>query len=466
MQWVYEAFRLAIDKPSVPAPCSAATLATNTRTLGAFSNVLKDYRVAARVGKHHGDALPDTGAQKNLISPQLAEKAGLVPHKETQRMIQLPTGDQLLSPGTANVPFSFAGELESYVLECSILAGCSDDLVLSATLLHTTRTLAEFRQRIRERKTRFPTLKIFMSHIPAIERHAGQSDQNESLGFAALSSLMASDKDQELLIFRKFDELSARNLLYLQCELLVVEGDLERCDELVSKSGDTVLEQAAETWEIMVEQAKGGKPEAIAMMKLVDRPRTKMKEYHEALELQSRVAGLHRPERRALNVARNELHGGPMRPDDRWPNPVIGGKAKYYLDSEEDLISLRAPVETDPLSNILRAYWPGKEETSRDGLRRISRYEERSITIAVALINILVAIILLVGSITSLYYVASPAATLGMICAFTVLFAPSVGLMPNEKRAEIFAGSAAYAAVLVVFVSNGQLSGGGSSKQT
>ena len=71
------------------------------------------------------------------------------------------------------------------------------------------------------------------------------------------------------------------------------------------------------------------------------------------------------------------------------------------------------------------------------------RFNERSIPIAVALINIIVAIILLVGPITSMSFVNSRPAILGMICAFTVAFALSVGLMTNAKRAEIFAGSAA-----------------------
>lgn len=84
-----------------------------------------------------------------------------------------------------------------------------------------------------------------------------------------------------------------------------------------------------------------------------------------------------------------------------------------------------------------------QEEVSRDGLSRITRFDERSIPIAVALINIVVAIILLVGPITSMSFVNSRPAILGMICAFTVAFALSVGLMTNAKRAEIFAGSAA-----------------------
>lgn len=72
---------------------------------------------------------------------------------------------------------------------------------------------------------------------------------------------------------------------------------------------------------------------------------------------------------------------------------------------------------------------------------------------AVAFISTVIAAILLIGAITSLYFVTNSGAKLGMISGFTVLFAIGVGLLTNAKRSEIFAATAAYAAVLVVFVS-------------
>ncbi|SPJ73561.1 uncharacterized protein FTOL_03291 [Fusarium torulosum] len=303
-----------------------------------------------------------------------------------------------------------------------------------------------------------------MSGNKDVEKHAGQNSQQKPFGFAALASLMASDGDQELLIFRKFDEISARNLLYLQCELLLIEERLKKWDKKLSRSGDMDLDEAAATWEVMLEQAKDGRTEAKEMMELVGQLRAKMKEYHEALDLQSRIVRLDRPDRRVLRVAQNELWGGPLDPDGLKGYPIVGGKTKDYLDNENDLVSLKTPVETDPLSKMLRGFWPGKRDDSRDGHSRIVRFDERSILIAVALVNTIVAIILLVGPVTGLSFMHSRAAILGMICAFTVAFALSVGLMTNAKRAEIFAGSAAYAAVLVVFVSNGDLSGSNSGK--
>lgn len=123
-----------------------------------------------------------------------------------------------------------------------------------------------------------------MSENIDAERHAGRSSEQKPLGFAALSSLMASDEEQELLIFRKFNEISARNLLYMQCELLSIEERLKRCDRKLSSSGDMNLEEAAETWEVMVEQAKDEKTEAREMMELVKELRVKIKEYRKRVQ--------------------------------------------------------------------------------------------------------------------------------------------------------------------------------------
>ena len=50
---------------------------------------------------------------------------------------------------------------------------------------------------------------------------------------------------------------------------------------------------------------------------------------------------------------------------------------------------------------------------------------------------------------------------MGLMAMFMVLFAISVAVLTNAKRAEIFASTAAYAAVLVVFASSPLASGAG-----
>ena len=70
-----------------------------------------------------------------------------------------------------------------------------------------------------------------------------------------------------------------------------------------------------------------------------------------------------------------------------------------------------------------------------------------------AAINILLAAVLLFGAVYNLYYVKNEKGRLGLIDGYTVAFALCVGLLTNARRSEVFGACAAYAAVLVVFVS-------------
>ena len=73
------------------------------------------------------------------------------------------------------------------------------------------------------------------------------------------------------------------------------------------------------------------------------------------------------------------------------------------------------------------------------------------------------AAVLLFGAVLNLYYVTNERKRLGLVAGYTVIFAVCVGLVTTAKRAEIFAACAAYAAVLVVFVS-GNLGTGNASR--
>ena len=70
-------------------------------------------------------------------------------------------------------------------------------------------------------------------------------------------------------------------------------------------------------------------------------------------------------------------------------------------------------------------------------------------------INTLLAAALLFGAIYNLYYVKNTKIRLDLIAGYTTIFALCLRLFTNAKRSEIFGACAAYAAVLVVFVSGG-----------
>ncbi|WQF80553.1 hypothetical protein CDEST_05567 [Colletotrichum destructivum] len=263
-------------------------------------------------------------------------------------------------------------------------------------------------------------------------------------GYANVARWMALDADGETHIYRKFDELAARNLLFFQSELLALAAQLDHFDEKDAETDDMDLKDAAMTWETLERRAASDDRGAKSRMELIMRIREKIIEYHEALLLHSEITKLRRPNRRVLDAFLMWF---------KQPFPALGGRAKTFLDDPDDLVALNAVSETDFMSEYLRRHWPAQKEISRDASFGIGRYDEGSVTLAVAIVSILVAAVLLVGSITSLYFVQSDAAKLGMIAAFTALFATSVGTMTTARRAEIFAATAAYAAVLVVFVS-------------
>jgi hypothetical protein len=132
--------------------------------------------------------------------------------------------------------------------------------------------------------------------------------------------------------------------------------------------------------------------------------------------------------------------------------PQLWGSSETIYDDIHDLVALRVPADTDRLSNFIQnSFGVFFQITSPDGY---STYiSEQSIALCVAITSSVLAAILLFGSVVSLYFVHNPYALLGMLGGWTVLFATCVGLLTSARRDQVFAATAAYAAVLVVFVS-------------
>jgi len=116
--------------------------------------------------------------------------------------------------------------------------------------------------------------------------------------------------------------------------------------------------------------------------------------------------------------------------------------------------------ERDFLSRCLQDNWPRflRKRESLDPLDRTTIHKNAHIVRTVAALDLILAAVLLIGAIVNLYLVPDPKAKLGLVAMYTMLFAANVALCTNARRAEVFAATAAYAAVLVVFVS-GELGG-------
>ncbi|KAF4815483.1 hypothetical protein CGCTS75_v013037 [Colletotrichum tropicale] len=274
-------------------------------------------------------------------------------------------------------------------------------------------------------------------------------------GYLVAASWLARDIDNETLIFRKFDTLSAANLLYMQSEILELERRLDNMHLLTVQGDDMDLKDAASTWETLVEQSRAGtahfRQDAKERMGLIRELRERLREYHEMLLLQSQIAQLKHPENRPLAAVRHFFEK---------PYHILGGKAKEFLKDSADLVTLKNTNDVDYLSRFLQRHW---KQISGDGVNYFARFNQRSITVTVNLVTLVTAVIFLLGPIIALNFVQKRTPKLTLISVFAILFASNIGLITTAKRAEIFAATAAYAAVLVVFISSDELSSQGTS---
>ncbi|RYP44834.1 hypothetical protein DL768_008733 [Monosporascus sp. mg162] len=139
-------------------------------------------------------------------------------------------------------------------------------------------------------------------------------------GYAAVAAWVARDPDNETYIYRKFDRLGARNLLYLQSQLITLEEEVNAHD--IEYRSSLEKRKVAREWEKFREDSTA--------MKLAEDLQSKIKEYHEALLLQSQIAKLEAPSRRALSAFRKWFRGEFPAEDGRDMGPVLGGQIHYH----------------------------------------------------------------------------------------------------------------------------------------
>ena len=138
------------------------------------------------------------------------------------------------------------------------------------------------------------------------------------------------------------------------------------------------------------------------------------------------------------------------------PYPRLAGLSADLYDDEfrDDLVALRGQPDEDRLTTYLRNHFPGpfaRRSRSTDG--PVGYLSEYRLKLVVGSINVILAAAMLFGSIYNLYFVNSEQKRLGLTAGYTVAFALCISLLTNARRSEVFGACAAYAAVLVVFVS-------------
>lgn len=117
---------------------------------------------------------------------------------------------------------------------------------------------------------------------PDIELAIPRAPRASRDGYPALAAWIAHDPDNESYVFRKFDRLSARNLLYLQSQLIALEGTLDRLDEETQESQDMELRLSAQRWETFVKNSEDPNRPESRRMELTKVLQKKIKEYRKS----------------------------------------------------------------------------------------------------------------------------------------------------------------------------------------
>ncbi|KAF2117279.1 hypothetical protein BDV96DRAFT_23373 [Lophiotrema nucula] len=265
-------------------------------------------------------------------------------------------------------------------------------------------------------------------------------------GYPSFAEFLASDRDRSTVVFRRFDRLSARNLLHLQSELCELEAQQDALDDQ-DRNGSTENKQFARNWEEARKHSTGSQKERVELALKI---REKLKEYKEAILLDTTLLSLQPPSDRVWDALRHKFHN--ISPGDLKGWPTLGGASIAILEDQDDLVSLKPPAEQDRLTSFVRDRFGFifSKATASDDTRY---FPEHRITVFVTILSTVVAAMLLVGAIVNLYVVKSQKWRLGLIAIYTALFATTVALLTSARRAEVFAATAAYSAVLVVFVS-------------
>ncbi|KAE9374244.1 hypothetical protein N431DRAFT_404792, partial [Stipitochalara longipes BDJ] len=278
-------------------------------------------------------------------------------------------------------------------------------------------------------------------------------------GFPTLAYFIGEDTDAE--IFRRFNRLGARNLLYLQSIVNDLEGKLDDLDKYDAEhaAGNPKIRLSARIYGDLRTNATadGDNTEygmsithALERVELHRQIAVAIKEYRKAMIREQQVLGFKPPSKRPISTFRRYFLGN-------GDGPILGGPDEHLLDDPRDLVAL-APTDDDALSGFLRDNFGW---CCRDRKRKLQPnldifyFSESRIQLASNIISTAFCAILLLGAMAVLAILnnSSWKMRLGMVALFTAFFAVLVGLLTNARRAEIFASTAAYAAVLVVYVS-------------
>ncbi|KAI0206579.1 hypothetical protein F4808DRAFT_454500 [Astrocystis sublimbata] len=283
----------------------------------------------------------------------------------------------------------------------------------------------------------------------------------EAGGYTRLAEYMG--QHSQLAIFRRFGTLTNASLLYLQAEITELEHELKYVQAQDCQSDDDVRKEYERSWyrlsrSASLEEGSEEREQYELIMKL----RELIAQYHQALYFHGKALELPSPHVKIFGDLREWI----VRPTMGFIHIV--SKDWRTWEQCDDLITFEKST-MDRFTSLLtytivdiyhsligRHIHRARKSTIlplnyRDHRHTVT-YSHKSISRFTQAFTVLIASTLPIAAIVVLYSVHDMVTRIGIIAASTGLFSTSMSLLTMASLQEIFAATAAYAAVLVVFL--------------
>ncbi|MCJ1265888.1 hypothetical protein MMC22_005770 [Lobaria immixta] len=278
------------------------------------------------------------------------------------------------------------------------------------------------------------------------------------------------DSDDNFMIYRRFGFLYSRVLLQKQDELRAMEETLDEMDQRDSRESD---KSRLALQSRVKDQKRTGTPGHQTRQELLRSTEEKLYDYGRLLLQAQQIVSMNRPAARDRTSIQNFMENG-FEENGSRVRPLLQADSKFVY-CKEDLVTLRPGRESAWLDSsverllgllhckLVRYIFCSKETRGKTDAKDIHYYTRERVDRLVTLIICSNIILLLVVPVYALYRLSntiqvsgntSNVSSIGVLLVASLVFSVVLFLFTKAKRHEILGASAAYCAVLVVFIGN------------
>jgi len=290
------------------------------------------------------------------------------------------------------------------------------------------------------------------------------------LGYPRLAAFLSSDRS--FMQYRGFGSLHARILLAQQYDIEQLEDELDGIDRWDERESGVMKlgSKRRDDLKCQVNEMPASYPTDRTRPEVLAELKQQLMCYDKMLLKAKDIVAMQRPSRRDWRSVKNWLIN---------EKPLVPSESKF-IRRKEDLVTLRVGREgagfegvveqmlsrTDRFltkrlkCRIIKRMFMTPELREKTSDQAVNYYAPERVDKLVNAIITAVIFVLLILPVVAMYQLsnvsqrASPFEAIGILIVFTLLFGMAMSSLTKATRQELFAASAAYCAVLVVFISN------------